>query len=90
MASRVPQTDLPLRDNGATWFRLGLARVAGLDVPADLIVAQAYFTLADRRGSMEGRLYRRGLDGRMSLADRAEAERLAREWGDSDQSPPVR
>jgi hypothetical protein len=45
-----------------------------------LISAHALFALAARRGSVEARLYRRGLDHEMPLVDRLQAEDLAKAW----------
>ena len=85
----VPQDDV----QAVKWYRLaadqgdadaqsnlGLMYANGRGVPQDHVQAHKWFDLAGAGGDEDGRKNRDRLATRMTLAQIAEAQRLAREW----------
>jgi TPR repeat protein len=69
-------------DQGDLWaqFNLGLMYQQGDGVPQDYVLAHMWFNLAAARNSDMARLNRDKLADKMTPAQIAEAQRLAREW----------
>jgi len=61
-------------------FELGMLYATGRDVAADLVTAHKWFNLAAARGNSEALIHRLELAREMSADQVAEAQRLAREW----------
>jgi TPR repeat protein len=61
-------------------FELGMLYATGLDVAVDLVTAHKWFNLAAARGNRSARIYRSELAQQMAPEEIAEAQRLAREW----------
>jgi uncharacterized protein len=61
-------------------FELGMLYATGLDVAVDRVTAHKWFNLAAARGNQSARLYRSELAQEMAPEEIAEAQRLAREW----------
>jgi uncharacterized protein len=61
-------------------FELGMLYATGRDVDADLVVAHKWFNLAAARGNASALTYRVELAREMSAEQVAEAQKLAREW----------
>jgi len=61
-------------------FELGMLYATGRDVDADLVTAHKWFNLAAARGNEAARTYRVELALEMSQEQVAEAQKLAREW----------
>jgi TPR repeat protein len=61
-------------------FELGMLYATGRDVEADLVVAHKWFNLAAVRGNPSALARRIEISQEMSAAQIAEAQKLAREW----------
>jgi TPR repeat protein len=61
-------------------YELGMFYATGRDVAADLVTAHKWFNLAAARGSAAALVRRIELAREMSCEQIAEAQRLAREW----------
>lgn len=61
-------------------FELGMLYATGRDVDANLVVAHKWFNLAAARGNSSAVTYRMELAREMSAEQVAEAQKLAREW----------
>ena len=61
-------------------FELGMLYATGRDVAADLVVAHKWFNLAAARGNGAALNHRAELAREMSLEQIAQAQKLAREW----------
>jgi hypothetical protein len=61
-------------------FELGMLYATGRVVDANLVVAHKWFNLAAARGNTTARTYRLELAQEMSADQVAEAQKLAREW----------
>jgi uncharacterized protein len=61
-------------------YELGMLYATGRDVAADLVVAHKWFNLAATRGSAAALMRRIELAREMSCEQIAEAQKLAREW----------
>ena len=61
-------------------FELGMLYATGRDVAADLVAAHKWFNLAAARGNAAAMKRRVELAREMSAEQVAEAQRLAREW----------
>ena len=61
-------------------FELGMLYATGRDVAADLVAAHKWFNLAAARGNAAAMNRRVELAREMSAEQIAEAQRLAREW----------
>jgi uncharacterized protein len=61
-------------------FELGMLYATGRDVGADLVTAHKWFNLAAARGNPTALVRRAELAREMSVAQIAEAQKLAREW----------
>jgi TPR repeat protein len=61
-------------------FELGMLYATGRDVAADLVAAHKWFNLAAARGNAAAMKRRVELAREMSAEQIAEAQRLAREW----------
>jgi TPR repeat protein len=61
-------------------FELGMLYATGRDVAADLVVAHKWFNLAASRGNPTALTHRIELAREMSSDQIAEAQKLAREW----------
>jgi TPR repeat protein len=61
-------------------FELGMLYATGRDVEADLIVAHKWFNLAAARGNPSALARRIEISQEMSADEIAEAQKLAREW----------
>ena len=59
---------------------LGRAYVKGLGVPQDYVEAHKWLNLAAARGNVEGADERETLAAKMTVEERAEAQKLARAW----------
>ena len=61
-------------------FELGMLYATGRDVAADLVVAHKWFNLAAARGNRAALNHRAELAREMSGDQIAQAQKLAREW----------
>lgn len=61
-------------------FELGMLYATGRDVAANLVVAHKWFNLAAARGNQAALTRRIELAREMSAEEVAEAQKLAREW----------
>ena len=61
-------------------FELGMFYATGLEVEPDLVTAHKWFNLAAARGNQSAQIYRRELALEMAPEQIAEAQKLAREW----------
>lgn len=61
-------------------FELGMVYATGLDVEADLVTAHKWFNLAAARGNQSALARRIEISQEMSAEQIAEAQKLAREW----------
>lgn len=61
-------------------FELGMLYATGRDVDADLVTAHKWFNLAAARGNESARARRIEISQEMSAEQIAEAQKLAREW----------
>jgi TPR repeat protein len=61
-------------------FELGMLYATGRDVEADLVVAHKWFNLAAARGNQSALARRVEISQEMSAGQIAEAQKLAREW----------
>jgi len=61
-------------------FNLGYMHAEGQGVPQDDMVAHMWFSLAAAQGDFHAEQTRNKLEENMTLAQLAEAQRLAREW----------
>ena len=61
-------------------YNLAMLYESGLGVPQDLKQAYKWFLLASKSGDAEAERRRKVLTARLSVADRAQAEKLARSW----------
>ncbi len=61
-------------------FELGMLYATGRDVAADLVVAHKWFNLAAARGNAAALTRRLELAREMSCDQIAQAQKLAREW----------
>jgi uncharacterized protein len=75
MAELASQTGAP-----DALFELGMLYATGRDVAADLVVAHKWFNLAASRGNPAALNHRIELAREMSSDQIAEAQKLAREW----------
>ena len=66
--------------SAAALFELGMLYATGRDVVADLVVAHKWFNLAAARGNSNALTRRIELAREMSAEQVAEAQKLAREW----------
>ena len=65
-------------------FELGIMYSTGRDAPLDYVSAHMYFNLAAINGNDDAKLYRVELSREMDREDVREAQRLAREWMQSN------
>ncbi len=72
----------PLAEQGFARAQSNLAKMyrRGEGVPQDDVLAHMWFNLAAAQGHEDARKFRDKLAGRMTPAQLAEAQRLAREW----------
>ncbi len=68
------------KGNGLARFSLGFIYERGLGLPQDYVRAYMWFSLAAAQGTKGAEEWRERLAARMSPAQIAEAQRLAREW----------
>jgi TPR repeat protein len=68
------------QDNGGAQFKLAFMYLTGDGVPQDLVLAYMWLNLVATTGDAGAAAYRDSVAGRMSPAQIAEAQRLAREW----------
>jgi uncharacterized protein len=61
-------------------FFLGMTYVAGVVVPQDYVIAHMWFDLAEASGRQDAAKIRDTIAARMTPAQIAEAQKLAREW----------
>ena len=71
-------------------FNLGVAYGNADGVPQDDVQALLWFTLAGAQGNADAIRYRNEAIAKMTPAQVAEAERLAREWKPTNQQTPAR
>ena len=81
-------------DEGDSQAMLALGRLylKGLGAPQDYVLAHMWFNLAASRGEEDAAEERDALSEKMAPAERAEAQKRAREWrpGDSESVPPAK
>jgi TPR repeat protein len=78
----------PLADQGvAAQHYLGYMYYFGEGVPQDLVRAHMWFNLGAAKGDLEANALRDIVEQRMTPAQIAEAQKLAREWKPTKQPP---
>lgn len=73
-------TPLAEQENPLAQFYLGALYQDGLGVPQDYVQAHMWYNLAGTNGNQDAVEFRDRLAGKMTPAQIAEAQKLAREW----------
>jgi TPR repeat protein len=73
-------TPLANAGDGVAEYRLGVLYAKGEGVPQDSVLAYMWWTLADAHGDPDAVYDRDDIEGTMTLAQLADAQRLAAEW----------